>query len=211
MLGLPVAIQSGMFTGFSMCIGVIVAKWGPVAIAVQKVGNQIESIAYTTADGMASSVSAFVGQNYGAGKVDRIEKGAKVGIMFAIFWGALTMFLLVFGADFIFKFFIDEPEARRIGANYLMILGFGEIFQCLEIIVTGVLRGLGRTYITSAVSIIFTGARIPMALILSSALGLGLTGVWISISLSMGIKGIVMLSVYLNYKRRGKLVESKSK
>ena len=210
-LGLPVAIQSGMFTGFSMCIGVIVAKWGPVAIAVQKVGNQIESIAYTTADGMASSVSAFVGQNYGAGKVDRIEKGAKVGIMFAIFWGALTMFLLVFGADFIFKFFIDEPEARRIGANYLMILGFGEIFQCLEIIVTGVLRGLGRTYITSAVSIIFTGARIPMALILSSALGFGLTGVWISISLSMGIKGIVMLSVYLNYKRRGKLVESKNK
>lgn len=70
-----------------MCIGVIVARWGPVAIAVQKVGNQIESIAYTTADGMSSSVSAFVGQNYGAGKVDRIEKGAKVGIMFAIFWG----------------------------------------------------------------------------------------------------------------------------
>ena len=209
LLGLPVAIQSGMFTGFSMCIGVIVAKWGPVAIAVQKVGNQIESIAYTTADGMASSVSTFVGQNYGAGKLDRIEKGAKVGIIFAIFWGALTMFLLVFGADFIFKFFINEPEARKIGASYLMILGCGEIFQCLEIIVTGVLRGLGRTYITSAISIIFTGARIPMAIILSTALGLGLTGVWVSISLSMVIKGISMLSVYLVYKKQGKLIENK--
>lgn len=200
-LGLPVAIQSGMFTAFSMCIGVIVARWGPIAIAVQKVGNQIESISYTTADGMASSVSAFVGQNYGANKVERIEKGAKVGIVFAIFWGIITMALLIFGADFIFKFFINEPEALKEGANYLKILGYGEISQCLEIIVSGILRGLGRTYISSIIVTIFTGARIPMAILLSSVLGMGLTGVWVSITMSMCIKGILMLSVYLHYKK----------
>ncbi|WP_300279085.1 MATE family efflux transporter [Peptacetobacter sp.] len=208
-LGLPVAIQSGMFTAFSMCIGVIVARWGPVAIAVQKVGNQIESISYTTADGMASSVSAFVGQNYGANKVERIEKGAKVGIVFAIFWGIITMALLIFGADFIFKFFINEPEALKEGANYLKILGYGEIFQCLEIIVSGILRGLGRTYISSIIVTIFTGARIPMAILLSSVLGMGLTGVWVSITMSMCIKGILMLSVYLHYKKNNKLIVEK--
>lgn len=208
-LGLPVAIQNGMFTAFSMCIGVIVAKWGPVAIAVQKVGNQIESISYTTADGMASSVSAFVGQNYGANKLDRIEKGAKVGIIFAIFWGTITMILLVFGADFIFKFFINEPEAIKEGASYLKIIGYGEIFQCLEIIVSGILRGLGRTYMSSVIITVFTGARIPVAILLSSVCGMGITGVWVSISASMCIKGLLMLLVYLNYKKNNKLIASK--
>lgn len=205
-LGLPVALQSGLFTAFSMCIGVIVAQWGPVAIAVQKVGNQIESVSYTTADGMSSSVSAFIGQNYGAGKRDRIEKGAKVGIAFAFFWGFITMILLVFGADFIFKFFIDEPEALKEGARYLRIIGYGEIFQCLEIIVMGIMRGMGRTYATSAISIIFTGARIPVSILLASTLGMGIVGVWWTISLSMIVKGILMLSLYLIYKKRNMLI-----
>ena len=41
-LGIPVALQSGLFTLFSMTLGVVVASFGPVAVAVQKVGSQIE-------------------------------------------------------------------------------------------------------------------------------------------------------------------------
>ena len=63
--GIPVALQSGLFTLFSMTLGVVVASFGPVAIAVQKVGSQIESISWMTAEGLALSLSSFVGQNYG--------------------------------------------------------------------------------------------------------------------------------------------------
>ena len=45
-LGIPVALQSGLFTLFSMTLGVVVASFGPVAVAVQKVGSQIESISW---------------------------------------------------------------------------------------------------------------------------------------------------------------------
>ena len=205
-LGLPVALHTGLFAGISMCIGIIVAQWGPVAIAVQKVGNQIESVAYTTADGMASSVSTFIGQNYGAGKKDRVEKGAKAGIIFAIIWGAVTMALLVFGDEFIFKFFLNEPGTLKEGADYLRIIGYGEIFQCLEIIVMGVMRGMGRTYATSIISVVFTAARIPVAILLSTVFGMGTTGVWCTISLSMVVKGILILSLYLYYKNKDMLL-----
>ena len=73
-LGFPVAIQNALFTLISMAMGVIVASFGPVAVAVQKVGSQIESISWMSADGFASALSTFTGQNYGAYKFDRIQR-----------------------------------------------------------------------------------------------------------------------------------------
>ena len=79
-LGFPVALQSGLFTGFAMVIARIIAKWGPIPIAVQKVGSQIEAISWMTAAGFQTAMAAFVGQNFGAQKRSRIIKGYQVGM-----------------------------------------------------------------------------------------------------------------------------------
>ena len=74
-LGIPVALQSGLFTLFSMTLGIVaVASFGPVAVAVQKVGSQIESISWMSAEGIAAALSSFVGQNYGSKDYDRIQR-----------------------------------------------------------------------------------------------------------------------------------------
>ena len=59
-----------------MVIARLVSGWGPYAIAAQKVGAQIESISWMTAGGFQGAIAAFVGQNYGAKKIDRIKHGA---------------------------------------------------------------------------------------------------------------------------------------
>ena len=69
-MGLPTAVQSLIFTGISMLIARIIAGWGDAAVAVQKVGSQIESISWMTAEGFGSAVNAFTAQNYGAGRKD---------------------------------------------------------------------------------------------------------------------------------------------
>jgi len=76
-LGLPVAIQSGIFSFIGMVLGRIIAAYGSTAIAVQKVGSQIESLSWMTAGGFSTALSAFIGQNFGAKKYDRIIKGYK--------------------------------------------------------------------------------------------------------------------------------------
>ncbi len=75
--GTPNALQNCLFSFFGMLIGRIVATWGPVPIAVQKVGSQVESISWMTAGGFASALTAFTGQNYGAKKYKRVEDGYK--------------------------------------------------------------------------------------------------------------------------------------
>ncbi len=192
-IGYPAALQSGMFTIFAMFIARIIASWGPLPIAVQKVGSQIESISWMTAHGFATALSAFVGQNYGAGKWKRVQKGyfTALGIMTVI--GLATSLLLILCAGPIFALFIPEEEAIAYGVVYLRILGLSQLFMCLEIATSGAFNGLGRTLPPSVVSIVFTGLRVPAALILSRSELLGLNGVWWSISLSSVLKGIILV------------------
>lgn len=204
-LGLPVAIQSGMFTIFSMLLGVIVASWGPVAVAVQKVGSQIEAISWMTAEGLAVALGSFVGQNYGAKKYSRINKGCKIAIIASSVLGIITTLVLIFAGESIFSVFIDESEAIEKGAMYLKILGYSQLFMCLEIITTGAFKGLGRTYIPSIIVTVLTGARVPLAYFISRPEILGLNGVWWSIALSSVLKGILMISLFIYLLKLGKL------
>lgn len=128
-IGIPVALQNGLYTVFSMIMGVIVASFGPVAVAVQKVGSQIESISWNSCDGFSSALGSFVGQNYGAKKFDRINKGIKNALIGVIIWGSLVTVLLVFLGEPIFKAFINEPDAILKGTDYLKILGYSQIFM----------------------------------------------------------------------------------
>ncbi|MBZ2175552.1 MATE family efflux transporter [Schnuerera sp. xch1] len=196
-LGLPAAVQQGIFSSIGMLLARIIAQWGPTAIAVQKVGTQIESISWMSAAGFSTAISAFMGQNYGAEKWDRIKKGYRKGLQIVSCIGVFATILLIFGADPLFRFFIpDDPEALEIGVRYLRILGVSQILMTFEIASRGAFNGLGRTIPPSLVGIIFNALRIPLALILSST-SMGLDGVWWTITISSMLKGIVLTIWYI--------------
>ena len=107
-ISLPVSLQNGLFTIFAMFIARIIAVHGTTAIAVQKVGTQIEAISYMTAQGFGAALTSFVGQNLGANKIDRVKDGFKVaGVLIAVI-GVITSAMLFFAAEPIFKIFITE-------------------------------------------------------------------------------------------------------
>jgi len=72
---LPISVNSALFTSLSMIIAGFVAYFGAGAIAAQRVGTQIESLTWLVGAGYASAFRAFVGQNFGARKFDRLKKG----------------------------------------------------------------------------------------------------------------------------------------
>ncbi len=204
-IGLPGGIQNGLFTIFSMCIGRIIAVFGPVPIAVQKVGSQIEAISWMTAGGFSTALGTFVGQNYGSKKYNRINKGVKVTMVMAVIIGILASLLLILGGEYVFSFFLNDPEAVDQGTVYLRILGYSQLFMCIEITITGAFNGLGRTYIPSIIGILLTGARVPASYFLCNPNVLGLDGIWWSISISSILKGTVLLTIYLYLLRKRKL------
>lgn len=191
-IGLPVSIQSMFFSALSMIIARIISGWGDAAIAAQKVGSQIESISYTTAEGFATALNAFIAQNFGAGKKDRIHKGFRTAIGMMILWSCFTTVLLIaFPAPLVQIFIQGDEQVLQIGVSYLRIMGFSQILMCLEIASSGAFQGLGRPMPPSLVGVIGNAARIPLSILLSATV-LGLDGVWWSISISSIAKGTVL-------------------
>lgn len=194
-IGLPSAVQSMLFSGISMVIARLIAGWGDAAVAVQKVGSQIESISWMTAEGYAAALNSFVAQNHGAKNTDRIWEGYRLSMIVMLSWGVFCSFVLIVFPQLIFQVFIQEAEVLPMGVDYLRILGVSQLFMCMEITTAGAFSGLGKTLPPSIVSITLTGARIPMAILLGR--WLGLNGVWWAITISSIGKGIVLLGWFL--------------
>lgn len=189
--GFPASLQNSLFALFSMNLARIAAEWGYIGVTTQSVGAQIEAISWNTAQGFSSALSAFVGQNYGARQLGRIRRAYfdTMGIMTV--WGLITGTAFVLFGDKIFGIFVPEPAAIASGTVYLRILGYSQLFMVFEIASTGAFTGIGKTLPPSIQSILFTGARIPLALLLT-ATSLELSGVWWAITISTWCKGIVL-------------------
>lgn len=149
-----------------------------------------------TAGGFSSALGAFVGQNYWAKKWNRIYKGYLITMIMSAGVGIFATILLVFVGKELFSLFIPTENAIKMSTLYLRILGYSQLFMCIEITTAGAFNGLGKTLIPSAISIIFTGLRIPAVIFLSSQEMFGLNGVWWSISISSVIKGILLVILF---------------
>lgn len=204
-IGLPSAVQSMLFSGISMVIARLIAGWGDAAVAVQKVGSQIESISWMTAEGYAAALNSFVAQNHGAKNTDRIREGYRLSMIVMLSWGVFCSLVLIVFPQLIFQVFIQEAEVLPMGVDYLRILGVSQLFMCMEITTAGAFSGLGKTLPPSIVSITLTGTRIPMAILLGR--WLGLNGVWWAITISSIGKGIVLLGWFLKDMKRAGMPE----
>ena len=182
-LGSPMAFQRVLFTVINIILAKIIAIFGAEAIAAQKIGVQIESIAYMIIGGLNGAVASFTGQNFGAGKLKRIKEGYKsaliVGISYAIL---MAIIFLLFNKQLI-RIFINDEATTVIAASYLSAVAFSQMFT-----------GIGKPKIPATISIIFTSFRIPLAILLIKPFGI--SGIWISICVSSILKGISSYLIY---------------
>lgn len=204
-LGVPPAMQSAVHCSISMYMGRMIAGFGSAAVAAQSIGSTIEGISWLSAEGYATANSTFIGQNYGAKKYDRVNEAffTSCKIMFMI--GLAANLLLFFGRYPIIKLFLHEPEAIHHGAMYLMVLSFSQIFMAIEIANSGAFNGISLTHIPSVIGIVGNILRIPFAYVFIRYFGL--TGIWIAISSSSILKGIVSYGLFVGVKGRKLSIE----
>ena len=180
---------------FSMVLSRMVSAFGHGPVAVQRVGGQIESLSWNTADGFASAINAFTAQNYGANKMERVKKGYRISAMIMLAWGGLiTALFLVFPRQ-ISEIFFHEADVMKQSVDYLRIIGVSEAFMCVEIMAIGAISGMGNTKLCSAISIVLTGLRIPLAFVLSRT-PLALNGIWWALTISSMLKGLLFWAAF---------------
>lgn len=189
-MGYPSAIQSMVYCGISMILSRMVSGFGDAVIAVFRVGGQFESISWNVANGFSSAMNAFAAQNFGANRMDRVKKGYRVSFVMVVIWSGFVTFLMVVFPAQISSLFFHTANEIQLCSNYLIIVGFSQIFMCVELMSVGAISGLGNTRICSIISIIFTVIRIPIAFVLC-ATPLAENGLWWALTISSVLKGLI--------------------
>ena len=146
-IGIPTALQGMAYCMISMVLTRMVSGFGAEAIATQRVGGQIESVSWNTADGFGAALNAFIGQNYGAGKMDRVKKGYRASLITVGVWGLFITLLFVCFPEQISGVFFHEPTAIATAVGYMIIIGYSEAFMSVELMTVGALSGLGKTHL----------------------------------------------------------------
>lgn len=187
---------------FSLTLATLAARWGAVGVAAQSIGSQIEAISWMTATGFSTALAAFTGQNYGAGKYDRIRKGYRITLLFAGSIGIVAGICFYVFDEEIFGLFVKEADILKAGADYLKILAFSQVFMIIEMVTAGVFNGCGRTIPPALTGTLLTGIRIPLAFYLCSFPELGLNGIWWSITISSILKGTLLPLWYYFFQRK---------
>jgi putative MATE family efflux protein len=195
-LGISPAVQRVTFTIIAIFMARIISHWGASAIAVQKVGVQIEAISYMTISGFMYALSSLSGQAFGAKDYGKQWSLFGSGIMLSVIIGAITTFLLIAFPSPLFSIFLRDQESIAMGREYLIIIGISQLFMCMELMATGAFFGWGRTNIPAITGIALTVLRIPMAILFINLWKNELSSVWWSISISSIAKGILLVTLY---------------
>ncbi|MDX9696401.1 MAG: MATE family efflux transporter [Bacteroidales bacterium] len=202
-IGLPTGIQQTFVALGMMALVSIVNRFGTNVIAAFSVATRIDSLASMPAMNFSAALSSFVGQNIGAGKIDRVKAGFVATLKMSSFISIVVSAVVLLFGDFIVRMFTADPEVIRIGKEYLVIVGAFYIVFSSMFIIAGVMRGAGDTLIPMFISLIALWIiRIPAAWILSKRLGE--IGIWWAIPVGWCI-GLSLSYIYYktgNWKKK---------
>lgn len=143
-IGLPAAATNAIAP---ISIGLIVsmiAVYGPAAIAGFGIASRVESLALIAFFALSASVGPIVGQNWGAGKFERVNQAFSLSIGFCIIWGGFVAIVLGFASPWLASLFNDNREVVSIVTTYMAIVPISYAASGIILISSSTFIGLGK-------------------------------------------------------------------
>ena len=146
-IGLPAGFQSLMYSSSNVVIQANMNSFGTDTIAAWTAYGKIDALFWMTVSSFGIAITTFAGQNYGAGKYDRVRQGARVCLKMTLVVAIVLSIVLYFGGEYIFWLFTTDTQVIQKGMEILRFMAptfwtyvFIEIFS-------GTLRGMGNSLI----------------------------------------------------------------
>ena len=195
-IGIPAGLQS-IIVSFSMIIlAAIVNGFGPAVVAAFGAAARLDQFAFMPALTVSFAVTALVGQNLGAGKKERVKEIVLWSVVLTGLITAVVTAIVIVAPAPLLRVFTGDPTVLQEGAAYLRIVGLSYVPLAVMFTITGVLRGAGDTVTSMIISFVTLWlVRLPLATFLAS--GMGINGVWTSITVSTALGAILNYAYYL--------------
>jgi len=172
----------------------VVASYGAAAVAGYGVATRVEFFSLAAINALASVFGPFIGQNLGAGRMERVEGGFSVSRNFSLFLGAGLFILYMFLADNIAAVFNEDTKVIASAALYIRIVSVAYIAQGWYLVISAGLNVLKKPFHAAGLSLLeMFGLSAPLALLGSHLFGT--VGIFSAIAFSYTVTGITALLV----------------
>ncbi|MBO6240855.1 MAG: MATE family efflux transporter [Butyrivibrio sp.] len=146
-IGLPAGIQTTMYTISNMLIQTAINEIGKNATAAWAAYGKIDVLFWMTISSLGTAVTTFAGQNFGAGKIDRVHKSTRYAFYIAFVITIPLSVLLYFYGEIFLKIFVADRQVIDIGIQMIKYLApFYFTYIGVEVL-SGVLRGMGTALV----------------------------------------------------------------
>lgn len=153
-IGLPAGIQSAVFAVANIVIQGAINSLGTTVIAASSAAFNIEIIAYNVMNSFSQACTTFVGQNFGANKIDRCKKTLFLCLIEDAIASGTAIFIVLITGKFLLSIFNNNPEVIEIGYTRLVIIFIAYIFSMLYEVMSGYLRGFGFSLVPAILTTI---------------------------------------------------------
>jgi multidrug resistance protein, MATE family len=205
-LGLPAATQILMEIGAFGAAAVLAGRLSPVALAAHQIAINCASVTYMVPLGASSAAAVAVGQAIGRGEAPAARRNGyiAVGLGCAFMACAAAVFLL-FPLN-ILRVFSSDPGILALGVSLLAIAAAFQLFDGLQTVLTGALRGAGNT--STAMWLNFGGYWLlgfPLGYFLCFRAGYGLLGLWWGLTVALILISLALLEAWRRHWRSADL------
>ena len=162
-LGVPMSLQMAIVSCGNVLMQRLVNHFGETTMAAFTCGLRIENYCMIPAMGFNSAMSMFTGQNIGAGKLDRIERGWKAAVTMAVLVTFVIATALFIGAYPMSALFGVDGEAQLQAVDYIRFVSYMMLLFSIYLTTNGVVQGCGDALYASMCSLSTLGVRVVLS------------------------------------------------
>ncbi len=191
-IGSPISLERGVMCGAQIAITGIIAPLGPVAIAANTFGINIESLCYMPGYGISEAATTLVGQSLGARRKDLMRSFAWISVGLGMVIMAVMGLLMGVFAPEMMQMITTDANVVKLGTDILRIEAWAEPMFAASIVAYGAFVGSGKTLIPSIMNLgSIWIVRLTLAVLLVPTMGL--RGVWIAMCIELCWRGAAFL------------------
>ena len=159
-VGIPSSIQMSITAFSNVFVQSYINYFGDNLMSAWTTYSKVDSILFLPMQSIAMAVSTFVGQNLGAGQVERAKLGVRRALMMTVIFSAVMMVPVLIFAPVLVRVFNDTPQVVEYGTMLLRFITPFFLVSCANHIYSGALRGAGNSRATMVIMLsTFVGAR----------------------------------------------------
>lgn len=195
-LGLPIAVQNSMIALSCIFLQGVINGFGESLVAANTALGRIEQLVQQPYNSLGAAITTFTGQNVGAGKLDRVKKGYKVGFISVVIFSLIMLIPGQFFGEQIVGIFVQDQEVIAIGAKGLAITSWFYFFLGMIYVARSVLNGVGDAVYSMINGLMEVAGRVGFAVPLTMIPFIGMWGVFLTTGLTWTLTAIVSMHRY---------------